>query len=117
MVNSNGISFSGLASGLDTRSIINQLVALERIPIQLIEAKRSSAQERLGKIGVLEGLVRSLKTAAESLSTGSDFFAYTVSNTDESTRLPNRKKKLIALLATERVRIYLRCSCDCVLHK
>ena len=29
----NGLSFSGLASGLDTKSIIDQLVALERLPI------------------------------------------------------------------------------------
>ena len=84
MVNSNGITFSGLASGLDTRSIINQLVALERIPIRLIETKRAGAQERLDRIGTLEELVKSLQSAAETLSIGSDFFAYTVSNTDES---------------------------------
>lgn len=84
MVNSNGISFSGLASGLDTRSIINQLVALERIPIRLIESKREGAQKRLDRIGTLEELVKSLQSAAETLSSGSNFFAFTVNNTDES---------------------------------
>ncbi len=84
MVNSNGISFSGLASGLDTKAIITQLVALERIPIQLIEAKKMAAQKRLDKMGVLEGLLKTLKTASESLSTSKDFFAYTVNNTDET---------------------------------
>lgn len=42
-----GISFSGLASGLDTTAIIQQLVALERLPITRLEQRIQTAQKRL----------------------------------------------------------------------
>ncbi len=82
MVGSNGISFSGLASGLDTQAIVAQLVALERIPIQLIEAQKAGEQRKLDEIGNFGKLVKALQAAAEKLSTTDDFYAWTVSNTD-----------------------------------
>ena len=36
----------GLASGLDTNSIIQQLVQVERIPIQQLEARKSSYEDK-----------------------------------------------------------------------
>ena len=84
MVNSNGISFSGLASGLDTTSIINQLVALERIPIQMLEAQKAQANKKLDKLGEFETIVKALQTAAEKLSTTEEFFAWKVENSDTS---------------------------------
>ena len=41
-----GISFGGLASGLDTQAIISALVALEARPIRFLEAQRAEAQNR-----------------------------------------------------------------------
>ena len=84
MVNSNGISFSGLASGLDTASIIKQLVALERIPIQLLETKKADVQKKLDKIDALADLVKALKEKAETLSKSSSFLAFAVDNPDAS---------------------------------
>lgn len=84
MVNSNGISFTGLASGLDTAAIVQQLVALERIPIQLIELKKGGEQAKLDKLASFEALVKSLKSAAEGLATASEFFTFKVSNSDPS---------------------------------
>ncbi len=84
MVNSTGISFSGLASGLDTQAIIQQLVSLERIPIQLIEQKKAAEQDKLDKLDEFGTKVKALKTAAETLSTVDDFFAWKVDNTDSS---------------------------------
>ena len=37
-----GISFGGLASGLDTQAIIAALVAVERRPIKALETKKTS---------------------------------------------------------------------------
>ncbi len=82
MINGTGISFSGLASGLDTQAIISQLVALERIPIQLIEAKQSTEQSKLDKLDDFATLVEALQTAAEQLATTDEFYAWTVNNTD-----------------------------------
>lgn len=84
MVNSTGINFSGLASGLDTNAIVKQLVALERIPIQLIENKKSSEQAKLDKLDSFSTLVKALQDSAEKLSTTDDFYAWKVENTDPS---------------------------------
>lgn len=83
MVNATGISFSGLASGLDTSAIISQLVALERIPIQMLEGQKAAKQTKLDKLDDFAELVKSLQTAAETVSTSDDFYAWTVNNSDE----------------------------------
>jgi flagellar hook-associated protein 2 len=41
-MSSAGISFGGLGSGLDTRSIITALMAVERRPITALNAKKTS---------------------------------------------------------------------------
>lgn len=74
----NGISFSGLASGIDTQSIINQLVALERLPIQQIEAKKNREQQKLDLFGTFKRLIETLQEKAKALSTTAEFFSYTV---------------------------------------
>lgn len=79
MVGSSGISFSGLASGLDTTSIVNQLVALERIPIQLAEDQRDVQQDKLDKLSEFRGLVKALQNKADDLSTNDGFFQLSVS--------------------------------------
>lgn len=74
-----GITFSGLGSGLDTSAIIAQLVSLERIPIRQIEGQRQEQQSKLSLIGTFKGLVRDLQTEAQSLSTLADFASFDVS--------------------------------------
>jgi flagellar hook-associated protein 2 len=73
-----GISFGGLASGLDTNSIIQKLVQLEHIPIDQLEAKKKSAQEKLTAVGKLKALVNDLKNMAKALSTSADFLVFDV---------------------------------------
>jgi flagellar hook-associated protein 2 len=78
-----GISFSGLGSGLDTQAIIAQLVRLERIPIQQIQAQREGEQSKLSLIGTLKGHVRDLQTQAEGLSKLAGFASFDVSASTE----------------------------------
>ena len=47
MVSTSGISFSGLGSGLDTNAIVSQLIAVERIPINVLQGRKSTEQKRL----------------------------------------------------------------------
>ncbi|MGD2018444.1 MAG: flagellar filament capping protein FliD [Planctomycetota bacterium] len=84
MVSTSGISFSGLGSGLDTNAIVSQLVAVERIPINVLRSRKSTEQQRLDLVGQLGDLVRTLKTKADDLSSPSEFYAYAASITDES---------------------------------
>ena len=55
-----GITFSGLASGLDTASIVQSLVALERRPIQILQGQQGTEQRKLDLMGTFEGLVKKL---------------------------------------------------------
>ena len=78
----NGITFSGLASGLDTRAIIDALINAERVPIQILEARKEDNQEKIGLVGTLEGHVKALQEAAKQLATLDSFYAYTVAASD-----------------------------------
>ncbi|MEW6749555.1 MAG: flagellar filament capping protein FliD [Candidatus Latescibacterota bacterium] len=60
-----GITFSGLGSGLDTDAIIEQLVKLERRPIELIQTR----QTRLGQQKeIIQSIASSLLTLQDSVT-------------------------------------------------
>jgi len=75
-LNTNGISFSGLATGMDTSALIQQLVALESQPILQMQAKQQSFQSKLSAVGTLKGLVADLQTQAGILSKNSSFLSF-----------------------------------------
>jgi len=77
------ISFSGLASGLDTGSIISSLLRLERLPIQQLESKKTLSQSKLDLIGTLKGHLESLKAKAEGLNSLAGFLAFKVDASEE----------------------------------
>ncbi len=77
------VSFSGLASGLDTSSIIEGLLAVERVPIQRLEAQNSAYQAQIGILDDLGAALGKLRTAAQDLDTLQEFAAYTATSSDE----------------------------------
>jgi len=81
---STGISFSGLSSGIDSATIIEQLIAIERRPIALLENKIADEQTKQDVLQQINTSLLSVKTRAEALSTASafDVFNATSSNTD-----------------------------------
>ena len=78
------ITFGGLASGLDTNSIVASLVALERRPIQVLEGQRGDEREKLNLLGTFEGLVKKLQTKAEELTSASGFYAFDLNSSSET---------------------------------
>jgi flagellar hook-associated protein 2 len=70
-----GISFGGLASGLDTKAIIQALVSIERRPIAALEQKKTSLGKQKSLFGDLRGLLSKLETAAKTLKTTTGFLA------------------------------------------
>ena len=80
-------SISGLASGLDWRSMISQLVELERRPITLLEEKQTTLGEKKSAWNQVNSLLRSLKTAAGALNSPDDFSLFTPKATINSTTL------------------------------
>lgn len=67
------ISFAGLATGLDTNSIVDQLVDLKRIPIRRMEARRQLYQNQIAALGTLKTKLEAFQKAAQALKTANDF--------------------------------------------
>jgi flagellar hook-associated protein 2 len=82
-MSSAGISFGGLASGLDTKAIISALVAVEERPIQALQTKKSSLNKQKSLYGDLRTLLDKLSTAAKALKTTQDFLAMKAKSDDE----------------------------------
>lgn len=81
---SQGISFSGLGSGLDTDGIINQLMDIERRPISRILQRQEALKQQRGVLGSINSSLQTLQTSAEGLASDSAFSI--VSATSEDTQ-------------------------------
>src|SRR3954469_14805612 len=64
---SSGISFGGLASGLDTNSIIDQLMAIERQPQDKLKLRQSQVDARKSALSDVSTRLKTLRLAAQDL--------------------------------------------------
>jgi flagellar hook-associated protein 2 len=62
------ISSAGLGSGLDVKSIVSQLVAIERKPIDLLGVQKTALQNKLSSFGLLQSYTVNLQDAAAALA-------------------------------------------------
>src|SRR3954470_14394996 len=67
-----GISLSGLASGLDTNTMITQLMALERTKLQKIEYRQDRASAKRDNLNDIATQLSAFKTAADALKSTAD---------------------------------------------
>ena len=77
------ISFGGLATGLDTGSIISQLVAIRRLPITRMEERQQACEQQISALKDLKTKLLALRTAAAALDIPSEFAALAANSTDE----------------------------------
>ncbi|MPY94784.1 MAG: flagellar filament capping protein FliD [Acidimicrobiia bacterium] len=75
-------SIDGLVSGLDTTTIVNQLIALERAPADRLAARKSVADARAAAYGVLKSKVDTVKSAFEALDSTTDWFPAKATSSD-----------------------------------
>lgn len=61
---------SSSTTALDVPSLVSQLMAVERRPIDQLEARITSYESKISSYGTLSSLVSSFQTAAKGLSTG-----------------------------------------------
>lgn len=110
-MSSAGISFGGLASGLDTKAIITALVAVERRPISALETKKLTFNKQKSLFSDLKGLLDKLQTSAKALKTTNDFLQMKVASDDEniltasatSTAAPGSHTVSVRRLATAQI--------------
>lgn len=62
------ITFSGLATGMDTDSIVTQLMELERMPIARLEAKKTEATSRIEAYAQFKTTLDDLKTSVSAMT-------------------------------------------------
>lgn len=77
------ITFSGLATGLDTNSIVSDLMAVERAPLDRIEAKKTSETQKLEAYAQFNTKLADLKTIIGGMSLTSQVRSTSVSLSSE----------------------------------
>lgn len=76
------LSFSGLASGLDTNAIIDAVMAAERVPINQLQSKQTTLNSALTTVNSLSSKLGTLKSSAQALSTALGFSSFKASSSD-----------------------------------
>ncbi len=62
------ISSLGVGSGIDSNGIITKLMAIERIPLQMLQTRESAFNAKLSIYGQLKSALSTLQTAAKALA-------------------------------------------------
>ena len=78
------VSGVGLTSGIDYNSLISNLIEAKRQPIYILEQNRDKYNEKISAYNSLSSKLSTLKSAAEKLKTETEFFAKSVSVSDET---------------------------------
>lgn len=63
-----GLALSGLASGFDWKSIVDQLIEVSRAPQNNLRREKAQLSQRTNALNDIKGLLSSLKSSATSLS-------------------------------------------------
>lgn len=79
-----GISSTGIGSGIDVQSIINQLTQLESRPLAALSTKAILIQEKMSLMGQIKSQVSMLSDAANKLTQDTAWNAVTVSSSRSS---------------------------------
>ena len=77
-------SVSGLSSGLDTETIISQLMSIEQRSVTLLETKQSTYQSQMDVFSSINTKLATLKSHADSLKESSTFQVKASSSSDEA---------------------------------
>ncbi len=77
------ISSPGIGSGLDVNSIVSQLMAVERQPVDRLTAQKSTYQSQLSAYGQLKSALSSFRDSMAKLDSPSDFRLFTATSANE----------------------------------
>lgn len=76
------IRFGGLASGIDTDSIIKQLMTVERIPVDRLDQKKQLTTWKVDAYREVNRSLMTLRNAAVDLTLSRNFYARTATSSD-----------------------------------
>ncbi|MET0009437.1 MAG: flagellar filament capping protein FliD [Candidatus Thiodiazotropha sp. 6PLUC4] len=78
------IGFSGISTGSDWNSIINQLLAVESQPLTTLQSRDRDLDEKISDFGLVKSAIDTFRTTVEELTSSSGFAAFTSTSTDEA---------------------------------
>lgn len=76
------VTFTGLSSGIDTSSLVTQLVAAERAPADVIASRQSDLNTQKSIVGSLSSALAALGTAARGMDIASEVQPRTAASSD-----------------------------------
>ena len=76
------IQLPGLLTGIDTTTLIAQLMAVERRTLNMYEERKSAWEEKKDALGSLESKLEALRTSVKALSNSNELRAFTVASSD-----------------------------------
>ena len=76
------ISSTGIGSGLDVKSIVSQLVALEKQQLVNLKSQAATVQTKISAYGQIQSLVSTLSDAASSLTSVTGWNAVSATSSD-----------------------------------
>ncbi len=79
-----GMSIDGLVTGLDTTSLIQQLLNAERAPQRLLQRKQSELQKTVAAFKELNTRFQAVQDAADELTSTADWSVRKATSSDES---------------------------------
>lgn len=77
-------TFSGLASGLDTAGIVEQLISIERLPIDRLESKQADNRSKSSRFEGISSLLKTLQDKAKGLDLREEVLKSEASSADET---------------------------------
>ena len=77
------LTAAGVGSGIDIESILTQLVALERQPIDALEERQASLDVELSAFGSINSQINDLATIARTLGDGTRLGPFVATTSDE----------------------------------
>ena len=77
------ITSLGIGSGIDIESIVNQLVAVERAPIQLLQTRQAEIDIKVSALGLVQDSVSKFQSSISSLKLSTGFSSFAVTSSDD----------------------------------
>ncbi len=77
------ITAAGIGSGLDVESIVSQLMAIERKPLDALQQKKTDIDARISAYGNLKSALSTFQAAMKDLSTPTALKVYTATSEDD----------------------------------
>ncbi len=74
----------GLSTGIDYNDLISKLMEVKRQPINILENKKSTYNDKMSSYGELSTKLSALKSAVDKLKTSSNFYVKTASVSDST---------------------------------